>query len=74
MINNSKNDHRLVFFTPIDDSKILDVAKSVGAILFVTISACAQLDCLDYTKLPRPELLGAPTGKEESVEFESDFI
>ena len=42
LINSGKNDHRLVFFTPIDDSKILDVAKSVGAILFVTISACAQ--------------------------------
>tara|TARA_E500000331_G_scaffold356494_1_gene414994 strand:- start:636 stop:1049 length:414 start_codon:yes stop_codon:yes gene_type:complete len=74
MIEDIKGDYRLVFFTPIDQDQLLEIAHSVGAVLMVTISACAQTNSLNMLKIPKPDLIEAPTGKEESTEFESDFI
>ena len=74
LVENTKGDWRLAFFTPNDQEELLKIAKSVGAVLFVTVAICAQLGVLNNKKLPDPGLLGKPTGKEESEEFESDFI
>lgn len=74
MIENAKDDYRLVFFTPVDQDKLIAIARSVGAVLWVTVTICAQTNCLNISKLPKPSLMSAPTGKEESLEFESDFI
>lgn len=74
LVENTKGDWRLAFFTPTEQEELLKIAKSVGAVLFVTVAICAQMNFLNTKMLPNPDLIGKPTGKEETEEFESDFI
>ena len=73
MVEEKKGDFRLMFFLT-DQKKVLDSAHYIGSVLFVAISACAQLNYLSKDLMPTHKDIIAPTGKEESEEFESDFI
>lgn len=73
LVEEKKGDFRLMFFLT-DQKKVLDSAHYIGSVLFVAISACAQLNYLSKDLMPTHKDIIAPTGKEESEEFESDFI
>lgn len=74
LVERNKNDYRLTFFVD-NNYKALDSAKTIGSIMMLAISSCAQLNYFNLSILPSLKNVAiAPSGEEESETFDSDFI
>ena len=70
LTENIKDDWRLLF--AVED---YEAAMTIGSVMMLAISACAQMDYFDLSKIPRlKDIAIAPTGEAESETFDSDFI